>query len=353
MSAGTNTRSERISLDDLGVDLQRLALAPEAAYRLTRPQREQRLDELLEEAEVILCLAITRMVHAAPHAGARRKGRGYELAGVVGLCSGGNDSTVCCDIVRRMGLLTHLAHANTGVGVEETRQHVRDLAASWALPLLERKSHRPQDSYEALVMSQGFPGYGRHRIVQQRLKGHALELVRNELVGMPTRERVVFVAGRRRTESEQRTDVPELERVGSVVWISPLVNFTKADLTTYRLRYPEVPRNEVADLLHHSAECLCGCYARPGERQETEALYPRAFDQVRELERRLAGPEGAHLPPHVRTWGWSNDPAVVKPPRANRKRRAKASAMDLCDACETRGPHDHQEDTLALAGTVT
>lgn len=348
MSAGTNTRAERISLDDLGVDLQRLAMAPEDAYRLTATQRGHRLDALLEEAETILCLAITRMVHAAPHAGRQRKGRGYQLAGVVGLCSGGNDSTVCCDIVRRMGLLTHLAHANTGVGVEDTRQYVRDLATGWQVPLLERRAHRPQDSYESLVMAHGFPGYGRHRIVQQKLKGHALELVRNELVAMPTRQRVVFVAGRRRTESQQRTQVPELERIGSVVWISPLVNFTKADLTTYRLRHPEVPRNEVADLLHMSAECLCGCYARPGEREEVGALYPRAFDLVADLEARLAGPEGDHLPPHVKTWGWSNDPAVVKPPRANRRRKAKASAMDLCDACETRGPHDHQEDAIAV-----
>lgn len=340
-------RAQAVRLEDLGLDLDALSMSELDAARLNRPQREARLDALMAESEAILRAAIDRMVLNTMD-GKNGAPKSFRLAGVVGMFSGGNDSTVTVHLVHRLGLLTHTGHANTGVGIEETRQYVRDTSAAvMGVPLLERGAKRAEDQYEALVMDKGFPGYGRHNIVQQRLKGRAFREIRAALVRNPYRERVVFVAGRRRKESEQRTDVPELERIGSTVWVSPLVNWTKTDMNTYRARY-NVPRNEVADLCHMSGECLCGCYARPGERAEVSQWYPRAYDGIAALEARLAGPEGDHLPAHVKTHGWANDPNVVKPPRALRRRKVRPSAANVCSSCAATHDAELQHPIISV-----
>lgn len=57
-----------------------------------------------------------------------------EVARVI-LFSGGDDSTVLAHMLRHSA--THAAHINTGIGIEQTRQFVRDTCAQWRLPLLE------------------------------------------------------------------------------------------------------------------------------------------------------------------------------------------------------------------------
>lgn len=305
------------------LDLDRLALPPLEVARLTATQRRHRLEQLVEEAHAILEWTIGAYVHGGPDVVKRDR---RELAGIVGLFSGGNDSTTLMHLFRDQ--LTHAAHANTGIGVEETRQYVRDTCAAWGLPLLERAAPREEDSYRAHVLAHGYPGPGAHYKMFQRLKLRALEAVQRELVENPYRQRVVFVAGRRRTESDRRNSVPSNERIRSAVWCSPLVNWTKQDLTTYRLTHPDVPRNEVADLLHMSAECLCGSYAHAGERDEIEAWFPLAFEEVEELTRLIADRDD--IKPWRKTWGWQGYPELL---RMSRSKPPKRVGM-LCESCE-------------------
>lgn len=312
----------------LDLDLERLAMTPTEVARLTRAARENRVRELTAEAHAILDGSIDLEVTRA----------GKELAGVVLLFSGGNDSTVLGHLTRSR--VSHVAHANTGVGIEQTRQYVRDVSASWGLPLLERTSPREVDSYRSHVLKHGFPGTGMHQRIYQRLKERALELVRTELVtaaGGPRKARVVFVAGRRRTESDRRSSIPEVERRGSTVWASPLVNWTKLDMNTYRLMSAAagapVPTNEVSDLIHMSGECLCGCYAKAGEREELLRLFPGAMELVLELEAAIA--DRPNIPAYAKVWGWSHDQAAND---ASRVASAKPPPVGyLCGDCGPGG----------------
>jgi 3'-phosphoadenosine 5'-phosphosulfate sulfotransferase (PAPS reductase)/FAD synthetase len=52
------------------------------------------------------------------------------------LFSGGNDSTVLAHMMRHRA--QYAIHANTTIGIEATRQFVRDTCAGWELELLER-----------------------------------------------------------------------------------------------------------------------------------------------------------------------------------------------------------------------
>lgn len=308
-----------------GYDLDALAMTPEAVARLTRPQREARVQDLIQESGAILDAAREFLV----------EGDGRTLAGVVGMFSGGNDSTTVVHMHRHH--LTHVGMANTLVGVEQTRQYVRDTTTALGLPLVEKSSPRWEDSYEAHVLAHGFPGRGKHPLIYQRVKQRAFRAIRTAVLdqaGLTGRNgRVVMVMGRRRTESEKRSDVPELERDGSMVYASTIVNWTKLDLNTYRLMDGTVPRNQVSDLVHMSAECLCGCYAKPQEREMIGQFYPEPFAEViGPLEDAIRDRDD--IPEYAKTWGWSADPALNDASRVKSKRKAKRPAGFMCETCD-------------------
>ncbi|GGM78323.1 hypothetical protein GCM10012275_56220 [Longimycelium tulufanense] len=231
------------------------------------------------------------------------------------LFSGGNDSTVLTHLMRQRA--THAIHANTGIGIEQTRQFVRDTCRAWGLPLIEKRP--PTGSrYRDLVLDQGFPGPAHHFKMYQRLKERGLRQARAELVDNGRRQRVVFLAGRRREESRRRQEIPLHEREGSVIWASPLALWTKVDLNTYRRMF-EVPTNPVADLLHMSGECLCGAFAKPGELDEIRFWFP---DVAAEIENLAAEARQSGVPPERCRWGWG----------ASRNRRRVRSGP-LCQTC--------------------
>lgn len=296
-----------------------------------RSAEAQRIATLEAEAHALLDQAIEREVSSSRHL----------VAGIVLLFSGGNDSTTLAHLFRNRA--THAAHANTGIGIEQTRQYVRDTCASagWRLPLMERHP-RPGETYEDLVLGRvraknprtrpdgrpypgGFPGPAMHFFVYQRLKERALEQVRRELVDNPRRHRVIFLAGRRADESGRRKGLAlkdPIERRGSTVWVSPLVSWTKADLNAYRRIHPDVPENEVSGLLHMSGECLCGAFAHPGELDEIEYWFPKDAAGIRKLEKQALEAEVA--PPERCRWGWG----------AGKETPSKVGA--LCSSCDAR-----------------
>lgn len=310
-----------MSVEILEVDYfkHRLAADPEGVAILTASQRERRVELLLEESNMIVDYAIENLVH---------KGN-KTLSGIVGLFSGGNDSTTLCHSM--LNRITHLAHANTTIGIEQTRQFVRDTAHAWGLPLLEFEPPRERDRYRALVLDQGFPGPGHHYKMFQRLKERALMEVRRALV-QDRSQRVVFLAGRRRTESKRRTTIVEMERRGSIVWVSPMVNWTKLDLNTYRLMAGDVPANYVSDLIHMSGECLCGSFAHAGELEEIEMWFPDVVAEIRKMEEEIA--DRPDIPEQRKKWGWG----------ASAKSKKASKVGMLCSSCDSRW---HQEEIPA------
>lgn len=287
-----------------------LAMSSDAVAALTRPQREARVEALIEQARDLLALGIEKHIYHD----------GRMVAAIVVLFSGGNDSTVLAHLFRNDA--HYAAHANTTIGIEQTRDFVRNTCEEWGLPLIERTPPREDDHYRSLVLAHGFPGPGHHFKMFQRLKERALRQIRSELVADPRRERVVFLAGRRRTESQRRANVPEMEREGSVVWVSPLINWTKLDLNTYRLMAGDVPVNEVSDLIHMSGECLCGSFAAPGERAELAHWFPVDFAQIEELERLIADRDD--IPDARKKWGHGTRGAD------------RPASGRLCSSCEDR-----------------
>lgn len=293
-----------------------LAATNDEVARLIRPQREARVTALIEQSRDILNLAIEQHITYD----------GRMVAATCVLFSGGNDSTTLAHMFRDEA--DFFVHANTTIGIEKTREFVRNVSEEWGVELIERMPPREQDRYRAQVLRDGFPGPAWHGRMFTRLKERALMQVRRELVTNPRKERVVFIAGRRRAESQRRTNIPQAERRGSTVWVSPLVNWTKLDLTTYRLMAGDVPANEVSDLIHMSGECLCGAFAARGEHAEIAYWFPEVAAEIAALEAEIA--ERDDIPSHRKTWGWGADPA-------KKALDGKASASGLlCSSCDDR-----------------
>lgn len=232
--------------------------------RLTRSQREERLGNLIKQAYDIYQLSLDAL-------------DGREHMGSLISWSGGNDSNVLAHLMRPVA--THAYMANTGIGIEETRQFVRDQAAAWNLPLIEKKA-TGKDTYEVFVTKHGFPGPAQHDRMYQRLKQRQQRKARAELVKNGIKQRVIFIGGRRRQESKKRKSLGFLDRDGSIINVSPIINWTYLDMTTYRLTHDNVPINGMSVKLGMSGECLCGANAKPGELDRVREHAPAVADRI-------------------------------------------------------------------------
>jgi 3'-phosphoadenosine 5'-phosphosulfate sulfotransferase (PAPS reductase)/FAD synthetase len=285
-----------------------LEIAAEQVAALSRAQREMRVRALIDRAAEIVALGV------ASHLGDR------ELVAQAVLFSGGNDSTTLLHLMRQLGIVTHAVHANTGIGIEETRIFVRHVCAEWGIPLIEE---HPTVDYETLVLANGFPGPAHHYKMYQRLKERALDAARKPLgVHRSRTRRALYIAGRRREESARRTDVPLHEADGSVIWVSPLAEWTRLDLNTYRGMF-DVPQNQVAALIHMSGECLCGSFAKERELEMISDWYPEPRRFIERLEAEIA--DRRDIPDERKLWGWGAYRGKVRPPRRTGR---------LCTSCQ-------------------
>lgn len=209
--------------------------------------------------------------------------------------SGGHDSLVSTHLTTehlrdRVGDTVAALHINTGIGIEKTRQFVRNTSNAFNWPLLEQKS---PVSYEDLVLGRvkgypgGFPGPRMHGLMYQRLKERAIREVVRAHKAFRSREVVMFVTGIRADESRIRTGYNRAtSRVGNQVWVNPLYYSSHATFERY-MRFFGLPRNPVKDACGMSGECLCGAYAHPGEKLRIRAACPKTADYLDDLERKV------------------------------------------------------------------
>jgi len=269
MSDALFTEADLFTGDPLNPDFTQVC-PPAVIAELTCEQRDVRVSNLVKQAHKI----VDRAWELAD---------GRMRAAWCILYSGGNDSTILAHMMRHRA--DYAVHANTTIGIEATRQFVRDTCRVWGLELIERTA--PQ-SYRDLVLERGFPGPAMHFKMYQRLKERALDQVRSELVTNSRRQRVLFIAGRRRAESKRRTNIPLWETDGSAIWASPLAMWTKEDMGVYRAIAARdgdpVPFNSVSDALGMSGECLCGAFAQDGELDRIRLWYPDTAAEIEQLE---------------------------------------------------------------------
>ena len=232
--------------------------------------------------------------------------------------SGGHDSLCSTHLAMSTGIPQAVVHINTGIGIPQTREFVRNTCAAYGWPLLEY--HPPKLTYRDIVLKFGFPGPGFHHVPYRWLKERAIDAIVREHK-RTRRGKVMLITGVRRSESTRRMGhIKPLVTKGARAWVAPIIGWDDHDKNEYMQEY-KIPRNEVVDLLCMSGECLCGAFAKPGELDEVRTWFPGTAAEIDALAE-----EAAALGKHA-IWGV----------RQKRSRVPKEQMpMDLCWSCEAK-----------------
>lgn len=208
-----------------------------------------------------------------------------ELQGVLhlyALVGGGHDSMAAALVTARHPLFRGVVHLNTGIGIEATREYVREVCELKKWPLHEVMAG--EGRYEELLFSRGgMPGGPKaHNSMLYYLKQQPLaRWHRTACEG-----RTGFVTGIRAGESRRRMgakiSVP-VRRRDRQVWVNPILKWTSKRVDNL-LASEEIPRNPVVENIYRSGECLCGALAAAGEIHEIERWYPDDAERIHALE---------------------------------------------------------------------
>lgn len=192
-------------------------------------------------------------------------------------------------------------HANTGIGIERSRQFVRDTCKAYEWPLIEIKAKEDcGEDYDELVKEQGFPGPDHHQKMYDRLKGRSVAmLVRN--TKKHRNDRVMIASGIRHDESLIRMGYAgrEINRLGAQVWVNPIYWWDKHQRDAY-IEEHRLPVNPVSVELGMSGECGCGAFAQPGELKAWRRVDPDFGERIDRLS--------AEVLERGFTWAWDGRP---------------------------------------------
>lgn len=282
----------------------------------------------------------------------------YKLKKLFALFSGGHDSLVSTHVASQHPAFAGVLHIHTGIGVEQTRQFVRDTCESYEWPLFVYKATEYQKAdgtpepqiYEDLVMEYGFPGPFFHPMMYQRLKERPLQQFirdrkKEDWAGWG--ESVGLGSGVRQQESRIRMGYESpVSVVEDQVWVASCFYWSKHECTAYRTFYG-LPSNDVVELLCMSGECLCGAYARKGELDILEACYPETAQRLRDLEKRVKDET-----PYF--WGWDHpipDWWSNEEDKAEMLQSFDSDTLHMCYSCNAK--HERTEEELKAIERVS
>lgn len=239
--------------------------------------------------------------------------------------SGGNDSRAVVDWMMNNVDGCQPFHINTGIGIEQTREYVRDTSSDkkWKLIEIRAKEDCGQD-YDELCRRHGFPGPDGHQMMYSRLKERGVrKLVRDAKEGKSRRAKVLIASGIRHDESVIRMGYAgrEVNTVGGQVWANPLYWWNKADRDVYNAN-SGVPANPVAKALGMSGECGCGAFAQPGELDRWRKIEPAFGRRIDRLQSEVLA--------RGFTWNWEGRP----PKGGHNANQLGLFQMPMCVGCE-------------------
>lgn len=233
--------------------------------------------------------------------------------------SGGRDSVACVHWMMENVPGCEVFHCNTGIGIERTREFVRDTCKTRGWPLHEiRALEDCGQDYDAIVRRFGFPGPPGHRMMYSRLKERAIRVLvkRHKTARL---DRILLATGIRHDESVRRMGYGDrqVNRSGAQVWVNPIYWWPKASRDAYIAKH-DLPVNPVSQILGMSGECLCGAFAHPGELELVRKACPESAARIERLQIEVA----EKFP-----WGWEGRPP--KKPKCEIK-----PSGPLCAGCE-------------------
>jgi 3'-phosphoadenosine 5'-phosphosulfate sulfotransferase (PAPS reductase)/FAD synthetase len=244
--------------------------------------------------------------------------------------SGGDDSLTTAHWMMNNVDNCKVLHINTGIGIERTREFVRETCHKYKWPLTEMRAKEDcgQD-YDKEVLAHGFPGPYQHIKMYNLLKQKCIDkLVRESKKNH--KDKVMIVTGIRYDESTKRMRYvhEQVENRGAQIWVKPLYWWSKSQFMDY-IKANKLERNPVSVLLGMSGECCCGAYAHKGMKEMIRIVDPITASRIDRLEKEV---RAAGFP-----WGFEESAAMVDPENRQGKRNTYGFLMPMCVGCEKRG----------------
>lgn len=243
--------------------------------------------------------------------------------------SGGHDSLVSTHYCMENGHTDAVLHLDTGTGIPENEQYVRDVCDrnGWQLRI-----ETPNKSLAEFAKEWGFPGSAAHGWAYRYFKAHSLQRVAADLDEKPH-----FWTGVRKDESERRMRTVKSETqedaTGRWMWHAPIADWSKQDCEDY-IEEHELPRNSVVENIHRSGECYCGAFAhRDEELVELQAHYPDHYERLMGVEQQVQDEIGTSEDHCF----WGHSEMSSKELRALIAEHDEAQ-MVLCSDCELAAP---------------
>lgn len=262
---------------------------------------------------------------------------------VYALVSGGHDSLTAMHVAYAHPdiELDGLVHINTGVGIPETREFVKDRADALGLEFIEVSSTKNTDDgrsmFGELVTKYGFPGPPVHRWMYVNLKEKPLSKWLTQAKTNAEDGKIGLISGVRRGESKRRMETISTEGIQEklgAIWISPLADWTGIEVREYR-RDNDLPMNPVVDTLEMSGECLCGSFGHRDELRMIQLFYPETYERLVELEDAVVSwVQAGRISPDYALWGHG------KLDDRELNARMNDEQMTLCSGCEAKGECD-------------
>lgn len=256
----------------------------------------------------------------------------YSPYAIVMAFSGGNDSLTAYHVARALNVpMTHLMHGVTRTGIIETTEFVHQFGEDSGLKYFEADA---EDNYEKYVLRKGFFGIGRsaHEYAYHVLKhGPFRAALSREIRQRKHNRNILLINGARWQESRNRERMKNNpiafdSSTKSTIWVNIINDWSKADCLDF---IEGQLRNPVTDLLHRSAECLCGSMQYPYEetRKEVSFWFPEWGRWLDDLEKEACN--------RGFCWGWGKHHKPTDK-KAMKKKLDSDNWQPMCQGCQFR-----------------
>jgi len=185
----------------------------------------------------------------------------WQPVALVSLFSGGYDSMIATHILHRLdthGLDIDVWAIDTQLAADGWHSYVRSVAngLGWNFQIYDNKKGFGQ--FVQSVTQKGCPRTKKmHTFVFQKLKERGFDAI---LMMNKTKrsDKVLFVSGMRRAESDDRKNADEVSRIGksNKIFTAPIVHWTNEECDWYRIEN-NLPDNPFYDTVKGSGDCQC------------------------------------------------------------------------------------------------